>query len=52
MRIGFFDDEDSMAEKFAKSLLDRWGVGYAPCNNGVLLFISINDRVLHIYAGK
>ncbi len=52
MRISFFDDEESMAEKFAKTLMDNWGVGYAGCNNGVVLFVSINDRVLHIYAGK
>ena len=32
--------------------MDKWGVGYPPCNNGVVLFLSKSDKMLYIYAGK
>ncbi len=52
MDIDFLKDDMGMAEKFAISLMDLWGVGYYPCNNGVVIFLSQDDRVLYIYAGK
>ncbi|KAH3757729.1 Dynein heavy chain 12, axonemal [Pelomyxa schiedti] len=32
-------------------IMDKWGVGNKDCNNGVLLFVSIQDRVIHISTG-
>jgi uncharacterized membrane protein YgcG len=40
------------ADKFARELHDIWGVGDKHCHNGVLLLISLGDRVLHISTGK
>ena len=37
-------NEAQQAEFFAKSLHDSWGVGDATCNNGLLLFLSKDDR--------
>ena len=37
-------DEAQQAEFFAKSLHNGWGVGDATCNNGLLLFLSQDDR--------
>ena len=51
MKIEFLKTSESMAEKYAQTLLDRWGVGYAPCNNGVVIYIAVQDRKLNIYAG-
>ncbi len=32
--------------------MEKWGIGYEPCHNGVILFLSISDRVFYIYAGE
>lgn len=32
--------------------MDEWGVGYPECNNGVVMFLSIFDRVMYIYVGS
>jgi len=45
-------DAARTAETFAKALHDRWGVGRRECNNGVLLFISIDDRQIYISTGS
>lgn len=42
------DGAVSAAARFAEELGARWGVGDAGCDNGVLLFISIGDRVAYI----
>lgn len=34
----------AQAKVFAKALHDKWGVGDAACNNGVLLLLSVQDR--------
>lgn len=39
-------------ETFCKRLMDRWGVGYARCNNGVIGFISIAERSWYILVGS
>lgn len=44
-------DPAEYAETFARSLHDRWGVGSSECNNGVLFFLSLNDRQLYISTG-
>ncbi|EFJ47425.1 hypothetical protein VOLCADRAFT_92125 [Volvox carteri f. nagariensis] len=45
-------DAAEAAENFARSLHDRWGVGDARCNNGVLLLISTDDRQIFISVGS
>ncbi len=44
-------DAAEYAETFARALHDRWGVGSSECNNGVLFFLSLNDRQLYISTG-
>jgi len=46
-------DEEMAVEAFARSLHDAWGVGYkTPLGgSGVLIFLSIDDRVLYVSRG-
>lgn len=37
---------------FAKHLHDKWGVGHANCNDGVLFLVSIEDRIASISTGN
>ena len=37
-------DEGEAAEKFAADLMDKWGVGDASCNDGVLLLLTLQPR--------
>ena len=37
-------DEGEAAEHFAAELMDRWGVGDASCNDGVLLLLTLQPR--------
>jgi uncharacterized protein len=39
-------------EKFARQVHDTWGVGEKATNNGVLIFISLEDHVVYISTGK
>jgi uncharacterized membrane protein YgcG len=39
------------SEVFARGLHDRWGVGSAEKNNGILVFLSIADRAVYISTG-
>jgi uncharacterized membrane protein YgcG len=48
----FFRSIDSMTEKFARGLHDKWGVGDKNTNNGVLIFLSIRDRSMFISVGE
>lgn len=34
------------AEVFAETVHNSWGVGDAACSNGVLLLLSVQDRVV------
>eukprot|EP00526_Cylindrotheca_closterium_P012057 CAMPEP_0113659736 /NCGR_PEP_ID=MMETSP0017_2-20120614/32523_1 /TAXON_ID=2856 /ORGANISM="Cylindrotheca closterium" /LENGTH=463 /DNA_ID=CAMNT_0000574319 /DNA_START=47 /DNA_END=1438 /DNA_ORIENTATION=+ /assembly_acc=CAM_ASM_000147 len=47
-------DEDAAAEKFARGLHDRWGVGTdgESGGTGVLVFLSVDDRVVYISRGS
>lgn len=45
-------DASASAERFAKALHDAWGVGHQACNNGVLLFLAVQDRQIYISTGK
>lgn len=46
------ENKDTTAYEFAKSLHDAWGVGDRQCQNGVVLFVSVSDRVMGISIGK
>eukprot|EP00668_Euglena_longa_P015984 GGOE01020180.1.p1 GENE.GGOE01020180.1~~GGOE01020180.1.p1 ORF type:complete len:484 (-),score=147.55 GGOE01020180.1:329-1666(-) len=36
------------AKAFATAVGNRWGVGHARCSDGILLFISLDDRVAYL----
>lgn len=40
------------ARTFAQSLHDAWGVGFAECNNGVLMLLAVDDRQVYISTGE
>ena len=48
----FNNDIDIAAKNFAKSLHDTWKVGNIQSNNGIIIFLSISDRVVFISTGK
>lgn len=52
MDIGMFSDAADTASKFARALHDSWGVGDAACQNGVVIFVSVSDRAMHISTGR
>jgi uncharacterized membrane protein YgcG len=43
---------EDAAATFAKKVHDLWGVGTAEKNDGVLIFIAVEDRVLYISVGE
>ena len=43
---------DRSAMKTAEATFDAWGVGNKQCNNGVLIFMSRDDRRLYIKTGR
>lgn len=45
-------DVQGAAGEFARQLHDRWGVGDREKNDGVVIFLSTDDRVVYISAGK
>ncbi|RYH22437.1 TPM domain-containing protein [archaeon] len=45
-------DIDTASERFARGLHDKWGVGDAEKQNGILLFFSISDRAVYISTGS
>lgn len=45
-------DVDLAAERYARGLHDRYGVGNKDTQNGVLIFLSIDDRAVYISTGK
>eukprot|EP01038_Epipyxis_sp_PR26KG_P009463 gene9463-12749_t len=44
-------NKELAADKFAHNLHNRWGVGSAEMQNGVLIFLSIQDRAIYISTG-
>ncbi len=54
MSSGYYPFRDSAqrAKRFAKDIHDKWGVGDAECHNGVVIFVSIDDRQMYISTGK
>lgn len=51
MRTFFSKDKSKAAFGFAQSLHDKWGVGNAHCQNGVVLLLSVKDRAMGISVG-
>ncbi|ETN98877.1 hypothetical protein RFI_38609, partial [Reticulomyxa filosa] len=45
-------DFPALTEHYCKHIHTQWGVGDATCNNGLMVFISIQDRHLYISTGK
>eukprot|EP01084_Bolivina_argentea_P102029 182844_1 len=41
-----------LREIYAKKIHKQWGVGTKYCNNGILVFLSIKDKVIHISTGS
>jgi len=52
MALSSWADVEGSAESFASIVHDNWGVGDKKCGNGILIFISVEDRVAHISTGK
>lgn len=50
----YFDTSslEQKAEKYARHIHDTWGVGDQYCNNGILIFVTIEDRYMFISTGK
>lgn len=46
-----FSSIETSSESFARTVHDSWGVGDASINNGVLIFLSIQDRAIYISTG-
>ncbi|CEL96774.1 unnamed protein product [Vitrella brassicaformis CCMP3155] len=46
------ENKYSLAAKWATSIGNQWGVGDKGCGNGVIFFLSRDDRVVHIQAAK
>lgn len=47
----FGSDVDQSAKSFCRTLHDTWGVGSAEKNDGVVVFVSVEDRVVYISTG-
>lgn len=52
MQMAPASNPSDVAEAFATKLHNQWGVGDAACNNGVLLFLAVQDRQVYISTGK
>ena len=46
-----FESNESVAHKYATALHNAWGVGDKDLNNGVLIFVAIDDRTMFISVG-
>lgn len=43
---------DEATERFARDVMDKWGVGKAACNNGIVLVLAVEDRKMFIATGS
>jgi uncharacterized membrane protein YgcG len=46
------NDLDEAVKNFATSLHNRWGVGNKENQNGILIFISVEDKILYVSTGS
>ena len=42
---------ESAAGSLAHTVHDTWGVGHAPCNDGIVIFLTRHDRQVHFSTG-
>ncbi len=40
----YTESSSTVAAHFAKEVMDRWGIGYAKCEVGVVLLLAVKDR--------
>lgn len=52
MSIGFFSNKETIAQEFATTLHDSWGVGDPRCQSGIVFFLDRDDRTAYISTGK
>jgi len=52
MSLEMGENKKTEATRLAKYLHDKWGVGHKECSNGVLFFLSKEDREMYISTGK
>ena len=45
-------DREAAAESFARAVHDSWGVGDAERQDGVLVFVSVEDRAMYVSVGS
>jgi uncharacterized membrane protein YgcG len=50
--VKHISDMEQKAEVFARSLHDSWGIGDKETQKGVVLFLSIHDRVIYFSTGQ
>ncbi|CEM03334.1 unnamed protein product [Vitrella brassicaformis CCMP3155] len=48
MLLGESDDKYVLAAKYATAIGNQWGVGDKGCDNGLVFFLSRDDKVVHI----
>ncbi|HEU4522875.1 MAG TPA: TPM domain-containing protein [Thermoanaerobaculia bacterium] len=48
---GYPGSSNGSIEEFARALFNTWGIGNRPKNDGILLFVSVNDRKARIELG-
>lgn len=46
------ESTNDAAKRYAMTVQNNWGVGDSICNNGLLLFVSIDDRAFYISVGE
>jgi uncharacterized membrane protein YgcG len=37
---------------FSEAIFDTWKLGFPECQSGILLFLAIEDRIVHIHTGR
>lgn len=50
--VGSIQGGASSTAEFARGVMDSWGVGKQPCNNGIVLAMAIKDRQMFIATGR
>jgi uncharacterized protein len=49
--INDFSETENNFERFATALFNKWGIGKKDTNNGILLLVSVKDRMVRIELG-
>lgn len=52
MNVGMFSSVEESAKTYATTLHDEWGVGDKELQNGILIFVSVDDRITYISRGQ